>query len=443
MPSMLAVVLLPAVFLMAQPRSAPAQPRDDSPAAPIADEAGPVSPPAPLPLDWCLERAAAANPGVASELAAAEAARHRILPAGALEDPRFGYEASNVPIPDLDFDSTPLSGHQLKLAQKLPFPGLLGNRKEAAQAAAEASVARLSDRHVRVAADVERAWSELGFAQRALDITAQNLDLVRQLARIAEAKYRVGTGLQQDVLRAQVELTQLLDERLAREAARARAEASLSALLDLPLTVRLPGTQELREEASIPHLERLLARLEEIHPRLRELASRIEEAERQRRVAELEGYPDFDLGFGYRIRERVEGDLVDGDDFLFAGVTVRLPINRKKWRERVAEQAALVRRSKAGYRAARARLRDATRAAFADLNRADAQVTLLESGLVPQARQSLESNRSGYEVGKVDFLSLVDSQVNLFEAELRLVRAVADRRTAFASLEASVGEKLR
>jgi outer membrane protein TolC len=245
------------------------------------------------------------------------------------------------------------------------------------------------------------------------------------------------------VLRAQVELTQLLDERLAREAARARAEASLSALLDLPLTVRLPGTQELREEASIPHLERLLARLEEIHPRLRELASRIEEAERQRRVAELEGYPDFDLGFGYRIRERVEGDLVDGDDFLFAGVTVRLPINRKKWRERVAEQAALVRRSKAGYRAARARLRDATRAAFADLNRADAQVTLLESGLVPQARQSLESNRSGYEVGKVDFLSLVDSQVNLFEAELRLVRAVADRRTAFASLEASVGEKLR
>ncbi len=126
-----------------------------------------------------------------------------------------------------------------------------------------------------------------------------------------------------------------------------------------------------------------------------------------------------------------------------AGVTLRLPVNRGKWREKTAERAALVRRAEAAYRDGRARLRDAVRTTFAALERADAEVALLETGLVPQTRQSLDSSRSGYQVDKVDFLSLIDSQVRLLDAELSLVRAVADRRVAFAALESAIGKELR
>jgi outer membrane protein TolC len=402
-----------------------------------------VVPPEPLPLSWCLERAHSDNPELAADEASAGAARERIDPAGALDDPRFGYEASNIPVGDWDFSSTPLSGHQLTLGQKLPFPGLLRNRAKAAQAGAETASSLLADRRLRVAAAVERAWAELGFAQRALDITDQNLDLLRQLARIAQTKYSVGTGLQQDVLRAQVEVTRLLEERIQREARIRRSEASLAALLDLPPAVSLPRTDELGERAPIPGLELLLDPLEARNPLLKALASQVVEEERMRRVAELEGYPDFDVGLGYRIRQNVVGDPVDGDDFVSAGVKIRLPIDRSKWRARVAERGALLRRAEANYRAARAELREAIRARHADLRRADAEVDLLEAGLVPQTRQSLEASRAGYEVDKVDFLSLIDSQVSLLEAELALVRAQADRRSAFAALEAAVGETLR
>ncbi len=156
----------------------------------------PLLPPDPLPLEWCLERASERNPEIAADEAASQAAQHRIDPAGSLDDPRFGYELSNVPRGDLDLDSTPLSGQQLRLAQKLPFPGLLGNREHAATAAARAAFEQFLDRRRRVESAAERAWSELGFAQRALEITHQNLDLLRQLTNIAEARYRVGTGLQ-------------------------------------------------------------------------------------------------------------------------------------------------------------------------------------------------------------------------------------------------------
>jgi len=411
-------------------------------AASAADEA-PLVPPSPLSLDWCVERAKQANPSIAMDEASADAARHRIRPAGSLDDPRFGYEASNLPTGDFGFDSTPMSGNQLRLNQKFPFPGVLSSREAAASAEADAAAKDLENRRLRVIAEVEARWAELGFAQRALAITDANLDLLRQLTEIAETKYGVGSGLQQDVLRAQVELTRLLEERLRRVEAIHTAEARLAALLDLPLDRPFPQTGKLRDRSPLPELEPLLARLEETSPMLHALAERVEEMERLHRATVLEGYPDFDLGVGYRIRDRIPGDPAYGEDFVSAGVTLRLPVDRGKWREKIAERAALVRRAKAAYRDGQARLRDDARAAFATLARADSEVTLLETGLIPQTRQSLDSSRSGYQVDEVDFLSLIDSQVRLLDAQLSLERAVANRRAAFAMLESTIGEKLR
>ena len=410
----------------------------------IAASSAPAeTPPDPLTLAWCLDRAEVTNPDLDVARTSVEAAEERVYPAGALPDPRFRYELSNLPTGDFDLDSTPLSGQQLGLSQRLPFPGLLGRQLDAARAAADASEEELGDESRRIAAAVERAWVELGFAQRALDVTLENIDLLRQLAKIAEAKYQVGQGLQQDVIRAQVALTELLDERLLREAAIRATEARLANLLDLTPETPFSRTASLREAAPLPELPSLLERLESTSPRLRALAQRVEEAEHRKSVAQLEGYPDFDFGLGYRIRKRVMGDPVDGDDFLGAGVTIRLPVDRRKWRSHVAERDALLRRSEAQYRRFRAALRGSLRARHADLERADREIALLENGLLPQARQSLDSSRSGYEVDKVDFLSLVDSQVRLLNAQLRLERSIADRRAAFAAVEATVGEPLR
>ena len=299
------------------------------------------------------------------------------------------------------------------------------------------------DRRLEIEGAVEAAWSELGFAQRAQGITDRNVELLRQLATIAETRYRVGSGLQQDVLRAHVELTVLHEERLSRAAAIEGASARLAALLDLPIGTDFPETDSLLGEAALPSLEPLLASVAESNPHLRAQAARVDEASQRVREARFEGYPDFDLGLGYRLRKSVEGDPVAGDDFVSAGVTVRLPVNRSKWRSRVAEREALLRRAKADHRALAGQVAARIRIAHAELRRADSEATLLGTGLVPQAEQSLLSSRSGYEVGRIDFLSLLDSQVRLLQAELRLVRARADRRQAYAALEAATGETLR
>ena len=130
--------------------------------------------PEPLPLDWCVEMANERNPDIAADAAGAEAAAHRIRPAGSLEDPRAGYTAVNIPVGEWNFSSTPMSGNQFDLRQKLPFPGLLSSRKAAARAGAEAAAETLADRRRTVAAAAERRWAALAFAQRALHITDAN-----------------------------------------------------------------------------------------------------------------------------------------------------------------------------------------------------------------------------------------------------------------------------
>ncbi|MCR9095710.1 MAG: TolC family protein [bacterium] len=396
-----------------------------------------------LTLEWCLERASEANPALAEAAAITSAAEHRVRPAGALDDPRIAYDASNIPTGDFNFDSTPLSGHQFGLRQKLPFPGLLSSRKKAARRGYEASKLLVEDRRLLTDGAVETAWSEVAFAQQALDITDRNIDLLRQLAATAESRYRVGSGLQQDVLRAQVELTALLEERLRRVEAIARTSAHLVALLDLPPETELPRTSGLESDTAVPPLSPLLTQLEKQNARLRSAEKKVEEARLRIRVTELEGLPDIDLGIGYRARKSVPGDPVDGDDFVSAGFTVRLPLDRSKWRSKVSERRALLRRAEAEFRRVRAELGAETRSAHAGLVRASSEEALLETGLVPQARQSLEASRSAYKVGRIEFLSLLDSQVRLLGAELRLVRARADKRRAFAALETAAGEKLR
>ena len=169
----------------------------------------------------------------------------------------------------------------------------------------------------------------------------------------------------------------------------------------------------------------------------------MDEASARAEVAEFASLPDIDLGIGYRVRSNVAGDPVHGDDFVSAGFTLRLPVDRSKWRSRVAEENALIRRAQARLRETRAALVSLTRRSHAELVRASLEEALLETGLVPQAKQSLDASRSAYEVGRIEFLSLLDSQVRLLGAELRLARARADKRRAFASLESAAGGRLR
>lgn len=372
----------------------------------------------------------------------AEAMEYRVGPAGALSDPMIRLDLNNVPTSDWDFSSTPMSGRQLGVSQRLPWPGVRAARERAARAAAAGALSRAADREARVVHDVKRAWYELAFLDRAIDIAGRNEQLLADFVHIAQTKYAVGRGLQQDVLKAQVSQSGLRERLIVLRAQRRQAEAGLNAALNRDLDRPVGRTPELtptplRHDAGA--LEEMAVRR---RPVLAALGHDVDHWRAAEAVARLEGRPDFEVSVAYRQRD-FTADPVRGSDFVSAAVAVSLPL----WRDRKEyEQASEAR--------LRARAAEATREALALQIRLDIRqgyvaveahrerMRWLRTAIIPQAQQSLSAALAGYQVDKVDFLTLLDSQVSLLDFDTDVYRHLTEAEKILAQIEMAVGTRL-
>lgn len=198
----------------------------------LAQEDGKPSPVSPvLELEQAVLIALEHNPELASLQAQSDAMHTMPSQAGALPDPMLSLNAMNLPTDTFDTGQEPMTQMQIALSQAFPFFGKRGLKREAVEHKANASDAMLADRRTSLAGDVRAAWWKLMYQDRALEIIEQNKILMRDFVDIAETKYRVGNGLQQDVLLAQLELSRLLDRELRILGLRRSAQAELNALM--------------------------------------------------------------------------------------------------------------------------------------------------------------------------------------------------------------------
>ncbi|MGH7557646.1 MAG: TolC family protein [Gemmatimonadota bacterium] len=191
-----------------------------------------VSQPGDLPA--LIARARAANPEIRAMDESVAAARARATAAGALPDPMLGVGLVNALVSDPLSSEDFMTMRMVQVGQRMPYPGKLDLEREAAVwelAAAEAERERVER---EVVASVERAYFELFFLDRSLDIVLDNRELLTDFVSVTEARYGVGLGAQQDVLKAQVEESRLGDELLVLRERHSATLAALNALLARP-----------------------------------------------------------------------------------------------------------------------------------------------------------------------------------------------------------------
>ncbi len=394
-------------------------------------------------LEVLIDSALAKNSGLRvleHRLAAVEA---RVPQAGALQDPMLALDLRNVPTSSFDFNSTHMSGKQLTVSQRIPLPGLLRAKERAAESAAGAAREVLADRTGTIVNLVKQGYYALAFLDRAIEVTERNRALLRDLVRIAEKKYVVGRGLQQDVLKAQVSLSALRDRLIRLNTDRRLAEARLNRVLNRPMdtAVNAPGDVVATPlDLSVEDARRLaLAH----RPRLQELDHTISRWAATEQAARRSGRPDLTFRLGYLQRAHVAPDPVNGSDFLSFGVSMNLPIfNGRKRDNQVAE-------AQANNRMARAQKEDVSREILfqvqeicLEVDRHRKQAELFRTAILPQAQQSLESAMAGYQVDKVDFLTLLNNQVSLFQFEIEHYHHLIQREKKLAELEAVIGKRL-
>src|SRR5439155_25197926 len=230
------------------------------------------------------------NPEIKAARARAQAAAYLPAQASAYDDPVFSYESWNAPE---SFDVTRADNNILKLSQRVPFPGKRTLAGTAAERDADIARREADMVQLEVIAAVKRAYWDLWLVHENLLVYSRDKDLVERLARIAERKYAVGQVSQPDVLRAQVELTRLINRVTTETLGVDTARAELGALLSR----EDPGSIGIPEEPVKARLEQNVGSLTEVALRQRpELAAQqatIARFEANRRFARLGYLPDF------------------------------------------------------------------------------------------------------------------------------------------------------
>jgi outer membrane protein TolC len=216
-------------------------------------------------------------------------------------------------------------------------------------------------------------------------------------------------------------------------------QADLNTLLARPSTTTISTPDELAITRVDKDLEELQKGSESHRPLYASYTSLIDRFKAQRKLAKLDYWPDINLWAGYRFREETPGDPVDGTDFVSGGVAINLPIWRKKRAQAVAEAESGTRMALRQFDDFRDKVYFEIHDAYAQMEKDRNLVALYKTGIVPQANQTFQSSMAAYRVGKVDFLSLLDSLLKLYSFETDYFRVLSDYERDVARLEAASG----
>ncbi|MCB9557991.1 MAG: TolC family protein [Deltaproteobacteria bacterium] len=383
------------------------------------------------------DQAVRANPSLAGIKAKRDALKHRLRRASSWHDPQLAIEYSNMPIDSWRPGDHPMSGLQLKLQQTFLFPGKTAARRQQAEGQLAEAQISLAEATLQLRVAVKRAYYQLTLVRQLRKVTEQHVKLVEQFVSIVQAKYTVGAKGQQDLLRLTLLLEKLKDdlEDFDRDDLALRAKINAALDREPPLAIETPA--QLAALAA-PREPRALTRSLGDRPAVRLHRQRaLTHAAMSRRAARA-GYPDLTAWLGYRIRSRAGTDR--GTDFISLGIALPLPIfYARRFGSEVQAQRLLASKAQHQRRALIAQIRANVAAEVAAWRRAQRAAKRYRTVLMPLAHRALDATLAGFQVGRVDFASLFQAELELLAFERTIRRAEIRTHRARVEIEAQLG----
>lgn len=401
---------------------------------------GGAAAPAATPLQAIVREARANNPEIRAARSEKEAAEQRIAPAGTLDDPMLEAGIVNLPTDSFRFDREDMTMKMIGMSQRFPYPGKRGLRQDVAARDAEAAGYGYQEAVNRVVREAKVAYFDLALVIESANLVEKNRLILGQFLKIAEGRYSVGQGTQADVLKAQTQLSKMTEEliKLGRERPMFEAELVRALGRSPDSAAPLPEVLQLRE---VPlSFDALRDKGLRDRPQLLALQSMIARAEKSLALMRKETYPDFDVRFSYGQRDRMP-DGTRRPDMVNLVVAINLPVWKEtKINPRIAEAHAMREQALSMYQAQRNEVGMKLRQQIASARQNLRSAQLYRNDILPQARLTVEAALAAYRVNRVDFFTLLDNQMTVFNSEIAYVTAVANYNKALAEIELLTGE---
>ncbi len=396
-----------------------------------------------LPMGDAIAAAVAADPWLTGSELRQQALASEAVAAESLPDPKLSLMAGNFPVDTFDINQEAMTQLAVGVTQMFPRGDSRAlNRRQKEELSEQEPLLR-ADRQARVAANVARLWLDVYRAQESIALIETNRSLFGYLVDAARSGYSsaLGRARQQDLVRAQLELTRLEDRlselRQRQEAAQRQLSEWVGALAGQPVSTALPAVR-----TAVP-LERLAAgqdgdqqawELLQGHPALEAIDQRIEAMGTGVELARQKYKPEWGLSaqYGYR-DEDMNGR--DRADLFTLGVTVDLPVFTDKRQDREVDAALARAEALKTDRLLMARQMVAEfQAAVVQLQRLEERNSLYVDELLPQMAEQADAALSAYNNDDGDFAEAVRARIAELDARLAALALQVQRHQAIVQI---------
>jgi cobalt-zinc-cadmium efflux system outer membrane protein len=390
-----------------------------------------------LSLETLIADVEATNPSLQSMVAAWQAASQRYPQVVSLDDPML----QTMLAPASLGSSTVEPAYAVQLSQKIPWYGKRATRGEAARAEANAAGFDVEDNRVRLHEATRLAFFDYYLVQRDLELNDENIRVMREFRQTAQNKYQANQVTQQDVLQADVELADLDRRRLELERMHRVSIARINTLLRHPPNAFLPPSpHRLATIDGVPQAEVLQQIALERRPDLAAIRSRVESEQAAVALACKEYYPDVEIVGRYDTFWQPESTM--GDLRGQIGVNINLPIYRGRLNAAVNEATFRLSQRRAEYEQRVLDIQYEVQSAYEQLDESRKAVHLYADRIIPAAEQNVAAARTNYDVAKMTFLALAQSERQLIELREKQQDAIANYHRRLAELQRVIAGSL-
>lgn len=358
-------------------------------------------------------------------------------------DPKLKVGIMNLPISSFSFTDEPMTQLQIGLQQAIPPGGMLEQKHERKLLMAEMERANAMGRALSVLRNLRKSWMEVYYFDQALALVQESEEVFDQLVKITQYQYRAGRGQQQDVVRAQLELSLLQDKELLMQQQKEGSIAELekwtgASVRKHTLSAFFPELPEL------PDVEEIMANID-FHPTMSMKKAQLAVARKGVAIVKETYKPTWmvDVTYGLRQGENmVNGSPVARSDFMSAMVSMDLPFfTEKRQDKRLNARGQEVNAANDAIEAQRRELTRIFDSAYANWVRLGERLEYYKGTVLPQAAQFAEASRKAYQSQVSDFAELVRARLTQLDSNLQALRIRVERAKAHYDLQYIAGEQ--
>jgi len=398
---------------------------------------------APEPLEQLIEDGLSHNQELKSLKSLIKSIEAESEFASSLSDPKVGIGLLNLPVNSFRFDQEPMTQKQLFISQKFPWFGKLDLKTKQVLLKAQRMKALLQAKKLEISRNLADRYYDLEFVMHSLIVNKQLRELLSQIVEVADTRYATGRGRQSDIFQGQVEISRLEEDEIRLQKKKQVAQSRILALMNQEQfdfsgqALAHMGFPDFELDSKKIHLLAL-----HNNPVLKAKEVEIDLSNMGVKLARKDFYPDFDVKLAYGQRDESRNGN-DWADFFSASVSMNIPLwKHTRQDKQVTARLAERKSTEESYRNLAAMLPHRIDAILAEIENNRESYFLYNEKLISQTQEWALSAQAGYEVGKIDFSTMITAQMRVLRSQLQVQKILFDVYKNRAALEEIVGTSI-